>query len=315
MKTKEKTTEFKTFAQMLEMLPDDKSCREYLEKMRWNGEPICPHCGSQNKGHYKLKTKGEFNGLYKCADCRERFTVTVGTLFEGSHISLRKWFIGMYIFSSHKKGISSIQLSKDLGITQKSAWFMLGRLRNSFKVKSNTKFSGTIQADETFVGGKNRNRHDNKKVKESQGRSIKDKTPVFGMISNDNEVFTTVIPDTKAKTIKPIIEKMVEKGSILITDEWSAYEGLSKDYTHIVINHKENKYSVDGFSSNGIENFWSLLKRGIYGIYHQTSPKHLHRYCDEFSLRYNTRKINDSERFNFNLKNAETRLTYKELIS
>src|SRR5271157_3644217 len=139
MKKSENTREFKTFVEMLELLPDDKSCREYLEKMRWNGEPICPHCGSQNKEHYKLMIKGEFNGLYKCKDCRERFTVTVGTMFEGSHISLRKWFIAIYIFNSHKKGISSIQLHKDLGVTQKSAWFMLHRIRENFSDKPKDK--------------------------------------------------------------------------------------------------------------------------------------------------------------------------------
>ena len=134
------------------------------------------------------------------------------------------------------------------------------------------------------------------------------------MIRNGNKVYTEVIPDTKAKTIKPIIEKMVEKGSIVITDEWTAYTGLSSTgVSHTVINHKENEYVRGGFSNNGIENFWSMLKRGIYGIYHQASPKHLHRYCDEFAHRYNTRKIKDNERFDLALQNTGSRLTYKEL--
>ena len=136
-------TTFKSFSEMLEKLPTDADCRVFLENLKWEGSPICPHCGVQEKGHYLLKTKGVFKGMYKCMDCRERFTVTVGTMFEGSHIPLRKWFIAIYIFSSHKKGISSHQLAKDLGITQKSAWFMLGRLRNSFKQKSQVKFTKT----------------------------------------------------------------------------------------------------------------------------------------------------------------------------
>jgi transposase-like protein len=316
MKNVSKITSFKSFAQMLEALPDDNSCREYLEQIRWEGTPVCIHCGVQSDKHYKLKTKGEFKGLYKCNSCRERFTVKVGTMFEGSNISLRKWFIAIYIFSSHKKGISSHQLASDLGITQKSAWFMLQRIRYAFSVKSEEKMQGVVQADETFVGGKNKNRHADKKVADSQGRSVKDKTPVFGILQTSGKVHTTVIPDTKAKTIKPIIENMVSNGSIMVTDEWHAYKTLSKEYAHIVVNHKEKEYVRDGFHTNGIENFWSLLKRGIYGIYHHTSPKHLHRYCDEFAFRFNSRKIESGERFDFSLRNTENRrLTYKQLIS
>ena len=140
MKHTAQPTTFKSFSQMLEVLNSETACREFLENIRWNGEPVCPHCGSQNKEHYRLNVKGEFKGQYKCKDCRERFTVTVGTMFEGSHIPLRKWFIAIYIFSSHKKGISSHQLHRDLGITQKSAWFVLGRLRNTFQAKTKVSF-------------------------------------------------------------------------------------------------------------------------------------------------------------------------------
>jgi transposase-like protein len=301
---------------MLTALPDDGACRLYLESVRWtSGTPTCPHCGTVDDKAMQLKIKGVFRGMYKCRSCRERFTVTVGTMFEGSHIPLRKWFIAIYIFSSHKKGISSHQLASDLGVTQKTAWFMLGRIRNAFKLKTDTTMSGTVQADETYVGGKNKIRHKDKKVENSQGRSVKNKTPVFGVVEADGMVHTTVVCDTKASTLKPLIEKMVEDGSIVVTDEWSAYYGLSNNYDHKVINHKANEYCKDGFHTNGIENFWSLLKRGIYGIYHQVSAKHLHRYCDEFSYRYNSRKITTGERFTFSLVNATTsKLTYKELI-
>lgn len=311
-----KIVEFKTFTQMMIALPDETACRNYLEQMRWNGEPVCPHCGSINKDHYKLKTKGEFKGLYKCKEkeCRKRFTVTVGTMFEGSHAPLRTWFIAMYIFSSHKKGISSIQLGKDLGITQKTAWFMLHRIREAFGSKPKIQFSGVIQADETFIGGKNKNRHAHKKVKESQGRSVKDKTPVFGLIRNGNEVYTAVVPDTKATTLRPVINEMVSKGSIVVTDEWHGYNGLNQGFSHIVLNHQRDEYVRGAFHTNNIEGFWSLLKRGIYGIYHQASPKHLNRYCTEFSHRYNTRKLTDSDRFEAALINTGNRLKYKELI-
>lgn len=306
---------FKSFSEMLKVLPNETSCRNYLELLLWNGQPVCPHCGSKNESHYRLNTKGEFKGLYKCKDCREMFTVTVGTIFEGSHIDLRKWFIAVYIFSSHKKGISSHQLARDLGITQKTAWFMLGRIRYAFQVKSlKTKMDGVIQADESFVGGKNKNRHADKKVKESQGRSVKDKTPVLGMIQPGGQVRLEVVPDTKASTLKPVIQKMVADGSIVVTDEWHGYKGLSTQYSHVVINHKENEYVRGAFHTNSIENFWSLLKRGIYGIYHQVSPKHLYRYCDEFAYRFNSRKSSSTERFDVSLKNVQGRLTYNELI-
>ena len=316
MKTTAKTTTFKSFYDMLQVLPDDNACRLFLEDLRWNGTPVCPHCGSVNESHYKLNTKGVFNGLYKCKDCRERFTVTVGTMFEGSHVPLRKWFIAIYIFTAHKKGISSIQLGKDLGITQKSAWFVLSRLRNNFKPATDLQFEGVIQADESFVGGKNKNRHKSKRVAEAQGRSVKDKTPVFGMIENNNQVYTQVVTDTKSTTLKPIIEKLVEKGAIIVSDEWNGYTGLNKDFNHEIVNHTGNEFVNEaGFHNNGIEGFWSLLKRGIYGIYHQVSPKHLNKYCDEFAFRYNTREISDSEKFSISLLKAENRLTYRELIA
>src|SRR6185437_11599372 len=141
---------FNSFSQMLEALPEEESCRTFLESIRWNGVPSCPHCGTVDASHYRLKVKGEFKGMYKCKACKERFTITVGTMFEGSHIPLRKWFIAMYIFSSHKKGISSHQLARDLGITQKSAWFMVSRMRHAFGMEQETKLDGVIQADETF---------------------------------------------------------------------------------------------------------------------------------------------------------------------
>ena len=312
-----KLTTFNSFAKMLEVLPTDEACRNYLEQIRWNGTPTCPHCATVDNNAYRLKTKGIFKGMYKCRSCQQRFTVTVKTMFEDSHLPLRKWFIAIYIFSSHKKGISSHQLAKDLGITQKSAWFMLGRIREAFRVKSmDMQMTGLIQADETFVGGKNKNRHEDKKVHEAQGRSTKAKTPVFGMVQNGDKVFTMVVPDTKAKTLKPIIENMVSTGSIVVTDEWIGYSGLNKTHSHVVMNHKAKEYVRGGFHTNGIENFWSHLKRGLYGVYHHASPEHLHRYCDEFSFRYNARKISDSERFDFSLRNTENfRLTYKALIA
>jgi len=316
MEQAQKMIQFNSFPAMINALPDDAACRDYLESKIWKGgEPVCPYCG--NHKHYVLKTKGEFKGMYKCASptCMKRYNVLVGTMFEGTHIGLRKWFMAIYIFSLHKKGISSHQLASDLAITQKSAWYLLSRIRHAFAPKEiSDKIDGLFHADESFIGGKNKNRHEDKKVEQSQGRSYKDKTPVFGLMQEGGKVHLHVVPNTQAKTLKPIIENMVANGSIIVTDEWLAYQGLSKNYAHIVINHQENEYVRGGFDNNGLEGFWSLLKRGIYGIYHQVSPKHLNKYCDEFSFRYNARKASVNDRFDFSLQNS-TRLTYKNLIA
>lgn len=306
-----------TFNSLLEMvtkLPTERHCREYLEHLRWKGKTCCAHCGC--KKVYKLNVKGEFNGLYKCALCRKRFTVRVGTILEGSHISFQKWLFAIFLFSSHKKGISSHQLSRDLCITQKSSWFMLARIRFALEDREQkVKFTGKVSCDESFVGGKNKNRHKDKKVPFSQGRSYKDKTPVFGMM-HEGKIITRVIPDTKAKTIKPIIRELVEKGSIVVSDEWKAYRGLKRDYNHIVVNHQRKQYANEGYSSNDVENFWSHLKRGIYGIYHKVSREHLHRYTAEFTYRFNTRDYGEVERFEHVIENTKNiRLTYTQLTA
>lgn len=296
---------FKSLPKLLDYFKDNSTCIEFLEQQRWGKNPICPFCGS--KKVYRT------NRGFKCGDCKKKFTVTVGTIFEHSKIKLNTWFAAVYLCTAHKKGISSLQLHRDLGITQKTAWFMEHRIREMLRSKNSPLLlEGTVQADETFVGGKNKNRHADKKVEKSQGRSVKDKTPVFGL-ENDGKVNLKVIPNTQAKTLKPIIKNLVKKGAIVITDEWGGYNGLSKDYNHKVLNHKEGEYVKDGFTTNSIDGFWSLLKRGIFGIYHSTSPQHLHRYCDEFSYRYNTRKIDDSDRFMVSLTKVDGRLTYKQL--
>jgi transposase-like protein len=305
---------FNSFVTMIEVLNTEEKCRDFLENLRWGTEPICPHCGVQHTGHYKLKTKGEFRGWYKCRGCRQRFTVTVGTIFEGSHVSLRKWFIAIFIFTSHKKGISSYQLARDLGITQKSAWFMLGRIRSKLGHKQDITLIGTTQIDETFFGGKNKNRHWDKKVKNSQGRSFKDKTPVLGLL-NDGQVYTKVIKDTSEAEISPVVLSMVEGDSTIVTDEWLAYSGAGSYYNHKIVYHNEGKYvDEEGNTTNAIEGYWSHFKRGMSGIYHKASRKHLQGYCDEFSYRYNTREQSDTSRFALSLENVDGRLTYKKFI-
>lgn len=300
--------QFDSLIQCLDYFSNEETCIAFLEQIRWDGNPQCPHC--KCKKVYRTK-RG-----YKCSnkECYKKFSIRVGTIFENSKIKLRLWFAAIYLCTAHKKGISSLQLHRDLGVTQKTAWFMLMRIREMVRQNNPVMLEGESQADETFVGGKNKNRHESKKVKNSQGRSVKDKTPVLGIVS-DKKVRTFVVPDTKAKTLKPLINKTVKSGSILVTDEWKAYLSMSQDYDHKVVKHKEKQYVMNGFHTNSIEGFWSILKRGIYGIYHNVSREHLSRYCDEFSYRYNTRELKDSQRFANSLENIESRLTYKQLIA
>lgn len=306
--------EFNSLIKMIEVLDTEHKCREYFEELRWNGEPVCPHCGSIRENHYKLKQGGKFKGLYKCKDCRERFTVKIGTMFEDSNIKLKKWFLAIYIFSSHKKGISSHQLAKDIEVTQKTAWFMLSRIRNSFQDGMTGKFDGVTQVDETFVGGKNHKKSWHKRVENTQGRSTKTKTVVLGLLSN-GIVTTEIVPNTKGKTLTTVIKNMVKEGSIVVSDGWRGYSQVHKNYEHKSIPHNKGQYVKDNYHTNSIEGFWSLLKRGILGIYHSVSPKHLQKYCDEFAFRYNTKGLREGDRFNLALLTATERITYAELIA
>ena len=296
---------YKSFFEITNLLQDETQCREYLEQARWGGEPVCPHCHCQSSKHYRLKTKGEFKGLYKCRQCRKRFTVTTKSMFDGTHIPLRKWFAAIYMFTAHKKGVCSVQLGKDLGVTQKTAWFMLNRIRQN--MNKMIRFKDIVQIDETYIGVKP------KKGQHSQGRSLKTKVPVVGFRSG-TMVNTFITQDTTKKTLLPIIKAVVEKGSTVVTDEWGAYNGLNKHgYTHERVNHSHGQYvNKSGFSTNGIENFWSHLKRMILGIYHKVSAKHLYWYCAECVYRYNTRCLNDGERFLFFIREAINQLRYKE---
>lgn len=303
-------TQFKNLKELLVKFSSDDVCRHYLESMRWGGIPVCPKCSHRES--YKL---GD-GKTYKCKnkECNKKFTVTVGTVFENTNIPLHTWFAALYIATAHKKGISSVQLSKDLGITQKTAWFMLHRIRKAFVSNAPFMLQDVVEADETFVGGKNKNRHADKKVEKSQGRSFKDKTPVLGLLQRGGAVKTFVVPDTKAETLKPLIQEWVKQGSILISDEWDSYKSISNEYNHVVVDHSKGEHVRGAFDTNSIEGFWSILKRGIFGIYHQVSRKHLHRYCEEFSHRYNSRKITDAERFRLSLAKIDGRLKYNDLI-
>jgi hypothetical protein len=300
-------TEFKSLIDLLKKFPAEQTCIDHLEAIRWDGNVVSPF--DETSKVYKCA-----GNKYKCKNTGKYFNVRTGTIFEDTKIGLQKWFMAIYIVGSHKKGISSHQLARDIEVTQKSAWFMLHRIRYAFGHENfQHTFNDVVSADETFVGGKNKNRHADKKVANSQGRSFKDKTPVLGLMQNGH-VNLTVIPNTQAETIKPVIERMVKEGAILITDDWDAYKALSPKYSHVIVDHQSGEYVRGAFNTNSVEGFWSHLKRTIYGTYHQVSRKHLHRYCAESAYRYNTRTVKDPQRFNLCLTSIDKRLKYNDLI-
>lgn len=308
-------SQFKNLQQLLDFFKDEETCKAYYEKARWNGNVTCPHCGHEKV--YRT-TRG-----YKCAnkECYKKFSVTVGTIFENSKVSLRTWFAAMFLISTSKKGVSSIQLATQLGITQKTAWFVLHRIREMLKDNStNTEpLNGMVEVDETYVGGKNKNRHKDKKVPNSQGRASKDKTPVVGLVERGGKVLTFVAESTDAETLHQIIDNNCSDEAIIVTDAYKSYIGLGKKYNHVVVKHEDGGYVVrhgdHKFHTQNIENFWSIFKRGYIGIYHYMSKQHLQRYCTEFGYRYNTRSLTSIERFEQAVKAvSNTRLTYKGLI-
>jgi transposase-like protein len=304
-------TQFTSLLQVLDYFKDEATCVNYLAEQRWGNEPSCPHCG--NVGAYVT------NRGFKCKakECAKKFSVTTGTTFENTKISLRLWFAAMYLCTAHKKGISSLQLSRDLNITQKTAWFLLHRIREMLNINKEEKLTGTVEIDETFVGGKNKNRHASKKAPKSQGRSHLDKTAVVGVLSRNGDVRTFVVKDTNSDTLHNIMVENVSTDATVITDSFSGYRKVSATHQHLTVKHVDGNYITEGDKhTNCIEGFWSQLKRGIIGIYHQVSPKHLHRYCHEFGYKYNTRQVKDTVRFVELFQNInEKRLTYAKLIS
>lgn len=278
--------------------PDEESCIRYLEKIRWGDKVVSPFDASSKV--YKCA-----NGKYKCRNSGKYFDVKTGTVFAGTKIALRSWIFAIFLFMSHKRGISSCQLARDLGITQKTAWNMLHKIRIFMESQNNRQVSGEVEIDETFVGGKNKNRHKDKKVAKCQGRSFKDKVPVFGMLQRNGHVSAIVVPDTKASTLKPLINKFIKEDSTVFTDGWE-YSGLENHYRQFSVDHGRHFYGETittcdgeriGISTNGIENVWSHFKRMIFGTYYKVSKKHLQRYVDEFIFRFNTRKYSEIERF------------------
>jgi len=277
--------------------------------LRWpNGLVSCPRCGSER--HAFIKTRR----IWECYGCKKQFSLKVGTIFEDSPLGLDKWMCAYWLLTNSKNGISSCELARSIGITQKSAWHMLHRIRKTLHEDSTVMLSGEVEADETFIGGKARNMHVSKRVRRITGTGGKDKTAVMGILERGGTVRTAVITDRKKKTLQAEVKKHVEAGAALYTDALLSYNGLAGQYAHKVVDHAV-EYVNGRVHTNGLENFWSLLKRGINGTYVSIEPFHLFRYLDEQSFRYNNRKdIGDQGRFELAMRNvAGKRLTYAEL--
>jgi transposase-like protein len=269
--------------QLFEMFPDAETARLYLESRLWPNGVTCPTCAGQDR----ITTRK--GGFYRCNACKLDFTVRTGTIFERSHVPLHKWVYAMYLVVTARKGISSMQLAKEIGITQKSAWFVLQRLREACAGKMD-KLSGIVEVDETFVGGKEGNKHESKKLK--AGRGAVGKTAVMGLRERGGRTIAMKVENTDRETLQNAIYDNVQLGSTLMTDEAAAYNGLNGVFfKHETVNHLGGEYRRGDASTNGIESVWSLLKRGIYGTWHQVSAKHLDRYVDEVAFRLNAGNV------------------------
>jgi len=292
---------------------DEAKALAHIEASRWNGEPVCPHCGSTRVRRMEGKTQA---GMFLCNDCRDKFTVRTGSVMERSHVPLHKWLLATHLMAASKKGMSAKQMERMLGVTYKTAWFLCHRIREAMD-GANDKgpmggYGKIVEADETYIGGRESNRHMSKR--KGVGTGMTAKMAVVTLIERDGPSRSFHVARVTGPTLRGVLVQNVDRASILMTDEHSGYIKVGEEYRlHASVKHIAGEYVRHGdIHSNTVENFFSIMKRGVIGTYHHWSATHLHRYCSEFDMRYSTRKLTDGERASLILKGAEgRRLTYR----
>jgi len=302
---------FKTLADVFRAFPDEQSAIDHLTAIRWADGKFCPLCGNTDGARIGTLTG---TNTHKCYVCRKRFSIRVGTIFQDTKLPLRTWYAAIWMITNHPKGIASTTLATDLGVTQKTAWFVLHRLRHASRTPSfNRPLSGTVEADETFVGGKEHNKHAGKRTGDTRGG--KGKAIVMGVLQRGGELRAGVIEETSGYMLKSVVEHHVAAGSTVVTDEHKGYRGLERRYDHQTVRHSSGEYVSGDAHTNSIESVWALLKRQIIGIHHWVSPKHLDAYVSEMTFRFNRRDMPKGERVNALLEQIEGPLPYKVLIA